>query len=97
MYRLVCRDTYEAQIFKIASLKSGLDEAILGQVAASGDTVADAKKIADLLKCAGRTLCTPCVIHLLSSVQNCDDDEGNSFCSQATACNLLIIGQHRPA
>ena len=54
MYRLVCRDTYEAQIFKIASLKSGLDEAILGQVAASGDTVADAKKIADLLKCAGR-------------------------------------------
>ena len=51
MYRLVCRDTYEAQIFKIASLKSGLDEAILGQVSSSGDTVADAKKIADLLKC----------------------------------------------
>ncbi len=52
MYRLVCRDTYEAQIFKIASLKSGLDEAILGQVSSSGDTVADAKMIADLLKCA---------------------------------------------
>ncbi len=59
VYRLVCRDTYEAQIFKIASLKSGLDEAILGQVAASGDTVADAKKIADLLKCAGRARWPP--------------------------------------
>ena len=60
MYRLVCRDTYEAQIFKIASLKSGLDEAILGQVSSSGDTVADAKKIADLLKCArGTARCLP--------------------------------------
>jgi len=52
VYRLVSRDTYESQVFSIASRKYGLDEAILGQKSSSGDTVADGKRIADLLKCA---------------------------------------------
>lgn len=50
VYRLVCRDTYESQIFRIASRKYGLDEAILGQEPMGGDRVAHGKKIADLLK-----------------------------------------------
>ena len=52
VYRLVSRDTYESQVFSIASRKYGLDEAILGTAPSSGDTVADGKKIANLLKCA---------------------------------------------
>lgn len=51
VYRLVSRNTYENQVFTIASRKYGLDEAILGTAPSSGDSVADGKKIADLLKC----------------------------------------------
>lgn len=51
VYRLVSRETYENQVFTIASRKYGLDEAILGNAPSSGDTVADGKKIANLLKC----------------------------------------------
>ena len=63
VYRLVSRDTYESQVFSIASRKYGLDEAILGQRNPTGDTVADGKRIADLLKCAGH-------VHIAADAQS---------------------------
>ncbi|GFR52261.1 hypothetical protein Agub_g14795 [Astrephomene gubernaculifera] len=49
VYRLISRDTYEMALFKSASKKYGLDEAILG-FSAGSDPEADAARISDLLR-----------------------------------------------
>ncbi|KAL0028186.1 hypothetical protein WJX79_000439 [Trebouxia sp. C0005] len=56
IYRLVCKDTYEQQVFECSSRKYGLDEAILGSMNSCGDPEQDSKKIADLLKYGAHSL-----------------------------------------
>ncbi|KAL3151223.1 hypothetical protein ABBQ38_013064 [Trebouxia sp. C0009 RCD-2024] len=56
IYRLVCKDTYEQQVFECSSRKYGLDEAILGSMNSCGDPEQDGKKIADLLKYGAHSL-----------------------------------------
>lgn len=55
VYRLLSRSTYEEQLFQTASRKSGLEEALLGNIAAAGGTgddnpETDAQRITELLK-----------------------------------------------
>eukprot|EP00884_Botryococcus_braunii_P005939 jgi/Botrbrau1/15346/Bobra.0289s0003.2 len=50
IYRLISRDTYEAQVFESSTRKYGLDEAILGNIGQTDDPENDDKRIADLLR-----------------------------------------------
>ncbi|KAK9793449.1 hypothetical protein WJX73_007753 [Symbiochloris irregularis] len=58
IYRLVCRDTYEAQIFQSSSRKYGLDEAILGHMGGT-DPEKDGKRITELLKYGAHAIMAP--------------------------------------
>lgn len=64
VYRLLCRNTYEREMFDKASLKLGLDKAILQSMNTSQGTKGDInnkqlskKEIEDLLKKGKITFC----------------------------------------
>ncbi|KDD72522.1 hypothetical protein H632_c3236p0, partial [Helicosporidium sp. ATCC 50920] len=71
VYRLLARDTYEAQVFEASSRKQGLDEALLGSLApqrgGEADPEKDLRRIGELLKNGAHGLADPAAAEAASA------------------------------